>query len=302
MDYVIGIKDEFNQHVAEALDCQLVELEKHVFPDGELRPRILGETNLKGKKVLLINRTNSGSAYKPNQLLMETLFTVKNLNSLGAKVDLLLPYFPYAMQDKVFRPGEPHAAKYVLELLKSSGVNTLFVVCAHMQREQGTLKFAEGIIDAHSISVFKDLAENLKNYELENPVVIAPDFTSGESADKVAEALGASDSKAIHKKRDLDTNETIINEEDITGLEGLDVIIVDDIAETGGTMAKAIDLCKKRGAGKIICAAVHPVLAGDCLERIKNKGADFIATNTIDSEISKISVEHTLAEYIKKYD
>lgn len=302
MDYVIGVKDSFNQTIAEALGCKLIELEKHVFPDGELRPRMLVEENvLKDKEVLLVNRSKSGKEFRPNQLLVETLFTAKNLKSMGVKkLNVLLPYLVYAMQDKMFRLGEPHAAKYVLELLKDSGVDRLFIVCAHMQREEGKLTFAEGI-DTHTISVFKDIAKYLKeNYTLKDPVVIGPDFTSSGSAKDVADALGASDAAAIHKTRDLETYETSINEDDIAPLNGRDVVIVDDIAETGGTMAKAIELCKKRGAGKIVCAVVHPILAGECLERIKEKGADFIATNTLDSKISKIRVEETVAGYVKR--
>lgn len=293
--HVVGVKDEFNKKLAEELG-ELIELEKHVFPDGELRPRILGE-DLEGKEVLLVNRTGGGKDFNPNNMLLETLFTVKNLKSMGAKVNLLMPYFVYAMQDKVFRPGEPHAAKYVLELLKSAGVEKLFVVCAHMQRERGKLEFSE-TLDAYNISVFKDIAKHLKEKDLNDPIVIGPDFTSSESAGEVAELIGAK-STAIHKVRDLETGETEINEEDIEELEGRDVVIVDDIAETGGTMAKAVDLCKKRGAGKIICAVVHPVLAGNCLERIRGKGAEFIATNTLDSEISCISVEKTIAKQVQ---
>jgi ribose-phosphate pyrophosphokinase len=302
MDLVVGAKDEFNQKLAEFLGAGFVELEKHVFPDKELRPRVRGSVeDFKGKKVLLVNRSLAEKNFQPNTALMETFFTIKNLKSLGAaKVHVLLPYFFYGMQDKVFRKGEPHSALYVLQLLKSSGADSLFVVCSHMQRTQGELAFAKGIIKAHTISVWKDVAGFLKkNYELKNPIVIGPDFTSNKNAEEVAKLMGASDSTAIHKKRDLNTYETTIQEEDLKELKGRDVVIVDDIAETGGTMAKAIDLCKKRGAGKIVCAVVHPVLAGDCLERIGSKTSEFIATNTIQSKISKISVEETLAEYVK---
>lgn len=299
IDFVVGPIDNFSENIAKEFGAEFIELEKKVFTDFELRPRVLAEgKNFEGKNVLVVNRQKSGKDADPNKMLVELLFTTKNLSEKNAKVNVLMPYFVYAMQDKIFRAGEPLSAKYVLELLKNAGAKKVFVVSSHMQRKEGKLEYCDGV-ESYTISAFPVVGKYLKeNYQLNNPVVISPDLTAGDDAREVAETLGAS-VETIEKHRDVDTYEST-EKHNIQDLGGKDVVIVDDIAETGGTMAKAIGICKKNNAGKIVCAVVHPVLAGECLERITGAGADFVGANTIDSPISKISVEKIITDFIKK--
>jgi len=128
--------------------------------------------------------------------------------------------------------------------------------------------------------------------------VLGPDLTAGSGAEVVAEVLGAGESSALEKSRDTMVGDTETKGE-LPELGGRDVVIVDDIAATGGTMAKAVKMCQEKGAGKVICAVVHPVLALDCLNLIRNTGAVFVACNTIESAISRIHVEKKIAEFIK---
>jgi len=294
--FVVGVKDSFSKNIAQGLSAEFIELDAHRFGDNELRPRILLDgKDLSGQDVLLISRAKDQEEFKPNQMLVQTLFTLKNLTGLGANVSVLMPYLFYQMQDKVFRPGEPKSAEYVLELLKQNGCKKVFVVSSHMQREEGKLNF--GSIEAYNISGFPVLGEYLNTIGLDNPLVLGPDFTSGGDAEIVAKIVGG-EASAIKGIRDKDTGEKSITEEHIGVLKGRDVLIVDDIVEGGGTMTNAIKLCKAHGAGRIVAACVHSVIVGKCKERLKENEVELVATNSVDSEYSRIGVEQVIVRYM----
>jgi len=299
MDIVVGPKDGFSERIAEYLNLTFVPLHRRVFPDREICPRIVDA--IKGKSVLFVSRTSGADAFHPNRYLIELYLALTNLKSLGAKeLNILMPYFVYARQDKVFREGEVVSAKAVLDLLKNLGVKRFYTVTAHMQREEGKLRFYDEM-ECYTIDGFEEIGKYIKaKYNPENPLVLGPDLTASSGAETVAKVLGISESSALEKFRDRDTGATETKGE-LPELNGRDVIIVDDIAATGGTMSKAVSMCKEKGAGKIICAVVHPVLAQDCLNRIRNTGAEFIGCNTIESCISKVHVEKKIAEFIKQH-
>ena len=205
MDYVIGPKDGFSENLAKEFGCEYIEIERRVFPDFESMLRILmEEKNLKGKEVLLVSRQKSGKEANPNRYLIEMFFAVKNLAGMGANVNVLMPYFVYSMQDKVFRAGEPLSAAYTLEFFKNAGAKKLFVVSSHMQRKEGRLEYYKDL-EAYNISAFKTIAEYIKNnYELERPFVLGPDLTASADAQEVATVLGGS-TDSIKKTRDVET-------------------------------------------------------------------------------------------------
>jgi ribose-phosphate pyrophosphokinase len=212
------------------------------------------------------------------------------LKELGAdRIDVLMPYFVYSRQDKIFRQGEPLSAKYVLELMKSAGATGFYCISSHLHREEG--KF-DAAIPAFNISGFGAIADYLKILKLKNPMIIGPDKKSGLFAKEVAEILHC-ESTFLEKKRDLDTG----NVKTITKLDlsDRDAVIVDDIVSSGVTLINAIENLKN--PNKVICAVVHPVLTGDCLKRVSAK-SEFVACNTIDSPISKISVVERIANFI----
>jgi ribose-phosphate pyrophosphokinase len=209
-----------------------------------------------------------------------------------------MPYFPYARQDNIFRPGEPLSAKYVANLLEEAGAEAVYAVTVHLHRVgsfPGLFQKARGV----NISGFKSLAEVLKKVDLQNPYIIAPDEEAMVWAKEVAEYLGTEDYTAFIKERDVETGEikTTIKEIDI---EGRDAVVIDDIVSTGGTMANAVKAVKEMGARKVYSAFVHPVLVGNALDRIIGAGAnEVIAADTLIWEGSKASVVNQLVEEIK---
>lgn len=292
---VVG-KDEFSEALAGELGLGHIPFETRVFANFEVNPRImLGGKDLSGEKVLLVVRTKSQQEHGPNEMFIETLLLVRSLKELGAEPIVVWPWFIYSLQDKVFREGEPLSAKYLLDSLRDAGAIGFFTVSAHMDRTEGKMDYYKAI-PCYTMSGFKVIAEYLRG-EVKNPVVIGPDFTSDYSAKEVQAILGG-DSASIHKSRDRDTGETKIEKHDLANLDGRDVVIVDDMANTGGTLAKAIKLCKENGATNVISCVVHPVLAKNCLERVSAEG-EFLGTNTVDSPISKIDVVPAFAEFIR---
>ena len=292
---VVG-NDKFGEALAKGLGAEYVQFETRIFPNYEINPRImLGGKEVSGETALLTVRTGSQQEHDPNRMFMETLLLTKKLSELGAEVAVVWPWFAYSLQDKVFREGEPLSAKYVLDALADAGAKAFFTVSAHMDRREGKMGYYTRI-PCYTMSGFKAIANYLKG-KVSNPLVLGPDFTSGYSAKEVQSIIGG-EPAAIHKVRDRDTGETTVEESRIEGVNGRDVVIVDDIANTGGTLAKAIRLCKESGAKKVMSCVVHPVLAKSCLERVSAEG-DFIATDTIRSPISKISVVPALAEFIR---
>jgi ribose-phosphate pyrophosphokinase len=298
IEVIVGPKDRFSEALAKNLGVPFVELERIVFPDSEVKPKIAGIVSLAGKEVLLVNRTKAGIDFYPNRLLVELLFTLMNVRDAKAKrITVLVPYLIYARQDKVFLPGEPPSAKYVLGLLKAAGADALLTVTSHMQREEGEMNYFPAL-KAHNISAFPAIGAYLKaKYCLNNPLVVGPDMGTEKGAAEVAEALGAAGA-TLKKERDRVSGK--IQTKGQVEAKGRDVVIVDDIAASGVTLENAVKLCKQAGAGKVICAVAHAVLAGSCLQRVRGAGAELVATNTIDSEVSVIDVAGSIAGYIRK--
>jgi ribose-phosphate pyrophosphokinase len=294
---VVG-SDGFAESLASQLGAGFVRFETRVFPNSEINPRLmLDGRSVAGEKALLVVRTGSQDDHRPNRMLVETILLLRTLSQLGASPAVVWPWFAYSLQDKSFRDGEPRSAECVLDLLRDAGARAFFTVSSHMDRRDGAMGYYTKM-PCFTMSAFPLIAEHLRG-KVDRPLVIGPDFTSDFSAKEVSAALGG-ESSSVHKKRDKDTGETTITSHGITGVGGRDVVIVDDIANTGGTIAKAIKLCKENGAKRVISCVVHAVLAKDCLGRVSSEG-EFVACDTIDSPISKVTVVPRLAEFIKRH-
>lgn len=297
---VVGPEDEFNVVLSREIGARLVPIERRTFPDGEVCPRVMGRVS--GERVILSMRMKAGSC-RPNDYLTEILFTLRNLRKhMGAgPVSVLMPYFPYSRQDAIFREGEPLSSKYVVELLEDSGADSVLTVTAHLHR-LGDLKELSSKIDLLNLSGFKPLAWELMRLPLKDPFILGPDTESVNWAKELAEHYGTSDYDYLRKERDFSTGEIRTFVKSLE-LRGRDVVVVDDIVSTGGTMANALRAAKEMGASYLVAAFVHPVLVPGSLEKLIGAGADaLVATDTLEWVGSRATVVHVVAEALKSGD
>lgn len=280
------------EKVSKELDCEFVPIERKDFPDGEIYVRVPGEVD--GKEILVVQSTCS----PPNRNYMELFLTLDAVRDLGAeKISVAIPYLAYARQDKRFEPGEAVSLRTVSKLIESSGAQEIFLVDLHAHRIGSALDVFG--IPTHNLTAAHLLAEYAeKECSLSDPVFLGPDEEAKKWARRAGEAIDA-DWDFMVKKR-LDSKEVEITSRKL-GVENRDVVIIDDIISTGGTMVEAIQILLEQGAKNVYSACTHPVLSGDALGDIKAAGAEeVIATDTIESEVSKVSVAPVIAEAIRQ--
>jgi ribose-phosphate pyrophosphokinase len=287
---LIGPKTRLCLDLAHSLGCDFLEMDRRVFPDGEVNPRIMEAP----KEVLLVN-TLSSDRFDPNRYLLEYIFAIKNLTERGTEsIVVLMPYLPYSRQDAVFREGESFTSKYILELFRDLGVKTLFSVTFHLHRQQ-TGDFVPGIA-LHDVSGIDALRDYLmKRYiREEKPVFVAPDEEAGKWAQRIADPVNGE--VFIFEKRRNHATGAVETCGEIP--EGRNVIIVDDMISTGGTIRNAVEICRTFKSRKVVVCAVHGIFSQPPLRDID---IDIVTTNTIDNPCAAVDITPYLAEALSQY-
>ncbi len=261
------------------------------FPDGEKYVRITGDVN--GKTVAVIQ----SFYHQPDEFLIEYFLMVDTLKDLGAKRVLgVVPYFAYARQDERFKPGEAVSFKIVTKLIEEVGTDEIYTVDTHLHRVEQLSEIFR--IPAHNLTAVPLLAQYIKkNFELTNPIVIGPDEEAEQWAKVAAKQLEV-EYDVLEKER-LGPSEVRIKTRELD-VKNRDIVIVDDIISTGGTMVEAIKMLKEHGAKNIIAACTHPILVQNALTKIYQAGAlAVIGTDTVPSSISFVSVAPVIAEALR---
>jgi ribose-phosphate pyrophosphokinase len=278
--------------VAEDMHLKAGGIEVRRFPDGEKYLRVID--NVKDKNVAVIQSIH----HTPDELVFEYLLLVDALKDLGAnRVTAFIPYFAYARQDERFKPGEALSFKTVSKLMESVGTDEIYTIDMHQHR---VLKSSEVFkIPSHNLSAMPLLADYAKEtVELNNPLVIGPDAEAEQWAKIAAERL-QTDYDVFEKKRFGDANVEVRPRK--SSAKGREVLIVDDIISTGGTIVEATRILLSQGASKVAVACTHPILANGALEKILKAGVSSVfGTDTVPSPISKVSVAPLIASEIRK--
>jgi ribose-phosphate pyrophosphokinase len=280
------------EKVAQRLGVGLSKLEVRRFPDGEKYLRVLGDVS--GEEVAVIQSTY----HKPDEHLFEYFLLAETLRDLGAeKVTAVIPYFAYARQDERFNPGEAISFRTVAKLIEDVGTDEIYTIDMHLHRVHDISKMFK--IPAHNLSAIPLVAGYVKkNFKLSKLLVIGPDEEAKQWAKAAAETLKV-DHDVLEKRR-LGPEKVEIKPRRLD-VKGRDILIVDDIISTGGTIVETVKILRREGARKVIAACTHPVLVEDALTKIYEAGADaVIGTDTIPSPISHVSVAPIIAEALTK--
>jgi len=274
--------------VAWDLGENLSPIETRRFPDGERYIRIKGEVP---KEVVVIQSTG----YPQDENLMELFLLLKNLKSLGVeRTRVVIPYFGYGRQERRFKSGEAVSAVIVAELLEAAGASEIYSINLH---EKNIKEFFN--IPVHEISAMPMIA-NYINEQIDDPMIIGPDKGALGFAEEISGILKC-DCDYLDKTR-ISPEKVEMKPKNLD-VKGRDVVIIDDIISTGGTIVSASRILNDLGANKVIVGCVHPILVEDALLKIFAAGVDDVfATDTLKSDVSTISVAPLVAGYLKKFE
>lgn len=265
--------------VASLLGCDLIMTETKVFPDGEVYVRVESET--KGEKVVIIQSTPTNA---------DIVYLLQMMDACGdaEKLTVVIPYFGYARQDRKFQQGEAISARAIAKAIEADAVYTINL------HNESVLKFFS--CKAKNLDAAPLIGEFLKKMKLHRPLIIAPDDGAASLAKNAA--LG-SDWDVLEKKR-VTSYKVEISTKKMDAADR-DVVIIDDIISTGGTIAEAARLLKGWKVRDIYVACVHPVLAADSTIKLSSAGVKkLIATDTIEKDVSVVSVAPLIARALKK--
>lgn len=269
--------------ISNYLNIPLVDSIISKFSDGEIRVQI--NESVRGSHVFVIQSTNP-----PAENLLELIFIIDTLRRASAeKITAVIPYYGYARQDKKDAPRVPISSRVVANLLTAAGVSRIMVLELHAEQIQGF--FNVPVDHLYSSPVFVE--HLLKNEELENTVVVSPDAGRVNRARSLAKKLNNLPIAIIDKRRNMPNQSEVMH---VVGeVRDKDVLMVDDIVDTAGTLTMAAEALKFNGAKKIIACVTHPLLSGDAVAKLKNSPIDKLYTTDSvilpeEKKIEKIEV------------
>ncbi|CCH78338.1 phosphoribosylpyrophosphate synthetase [Nostocoides japonicum T1-X7] len=264
---------ELAQEVAAQIGTELVPTSAYDFANGEIYVRY--EESVRGSDAFVIQSHTTPI----NECIMEHLLMVDALKRASAKrITVVLPFYGYARQDKKHRGREPISARLVADMFKAAGADRLMAVDLHTDQIQG---FFDGPVD--HLFAQPVLAEHVqKYYGHEELAVVSPDAGRIKVAEQWSRTLGGAPLAFIHKTRDIHQPNVSIANRVVGDVRGRICVLVDDMIDTGGTIAKACEALMKDGAKGVVMAATHAILSDPATQRLKECGAlEVVVTNTL---------------------
>lgn len=278
------------------LKLPLGNVEAYNFADGEIFCQI--EENVRGSDVFIIQPT----CRPVNENLMELLIMLDAFKrSSASRVSAVIPYYGYARQDKKDRPRVPITAKLVADLISRAGADRILTMDLHAAQIQGFFDVPVDHLFAAPV-----LLEAIRKLEIPDLTLVSPDAGGVERTRAVAKRLGAG-LAIVDKRREAPNQAKVMHV--IGDVKGRNVLLVDDIIDTAGTLHWTVEALKDNGAERILAAGIHAVLSGPAIERIQNSPLEkVLITNTTPLEdklaqsdkLVPLSVAPLLGEAIRR--
>jgi ribose-phosphate pyrophosphokinase len=264
---------ELAAEVAKHLDVTVTPQSSYDFANGEIFVRF--EESVRGCDAFVIQSHSAPI----NEQIMEQLLMVDALKRASAKrITVVMPFWGYSRQDKKHRGREPISARLIADMFKTAGAHRIMTVDLHTAQIQG---FFDGPVD--HLFALPVLAEYIKRtYPDQRLAVVSPDSGRVRLAERWADTLGGTPLAFIHKTRDpRRPNEAKANR--VVGeVDGRLCVVIDDMIDTGGTVAKTVEILRKEGASDVIVAATHGILSGKAPQLLEDCGAcEVIFTDTL---------------------
>jgi ribose-phosphate pyrophosphokinase len=282
------------REIAEYVGVPLGQASVTSFPNGETAVKI--NENIRGRDIFIVQPT----APPTNQNLMELLIMIDAARRASAqRITAVMPFYGYARQDRKDQPRVPITAKLVANLLTAAGANRVLCMDLHAQQIQGFFDIPVDHLYAAPV-IYRHLAQ----LKLDNLIVVSPDVGGMKQASAYSQRLHSG--LAIVAKRR--TSATSVESQYLVGeVDGRDVLMVDDLTETAGTLTAAAKLLKEKGAKRVIAAVSHCLLTDTAVSRLQNSDIDeLITTNSTvvrqvpGFKLTVLSVANILGEAIKR--
>ena len=257
--FALSANKDLASRVAKKLGMQLGDVHLETFPSGEIMA--CPSFTIRGKRVFIIEST----CPPVNTHIMETLIFIDALKRASAReINVIIPYFGYARQDRKSKPREPISSKLVADLFVTAGANRIVTFDLHAVQTQGFFSCLED--DLSAVSLLAYTVKHDKSVNPHNLVVVSPDHGGVVRARRFAEVLNNTSIAIIDKRRNAERQAEVMNI--IGDVKGKDCLIVDDMLDTAGTAIAAKDALIKAGGQKIMMAVTHPVLSNPAYERL----------------------------------
>jgi ribose-phosphate pyrophosphokinase len=282
-----GASKDLAKRLARKLKAVYIETETKIFPDGESKITL---RKIPKKSVILVVQ----STYPPvDTNLLQALSIISQVRKISSRTFAIIPYMGYARQDKQFLSGEVITMSVVAKMLQSAGAKKVIVVDIHSNTALNHFN-----IPTENVSAVPELANYFKKLNLKNPLVVSPDM-GGSSRSKKFASLLKTDFIVLKKHRDRKTGSVSIQTAKMD-VQGKDLILVDDIISTGGSIIKAAQFLKKQKCKRVFVACTHGLLVEGAEKKIRKAGVSrIISTNTIPGNTSKVDVSGILAKSVQ---
>ncbi|HEU04606.1 MAG TPA: ribose-phosphate pyrophosphokinase [Nitrosopumilus sp.] len=281
------VSEGLAKKLAKKIRAKYVKSELRVFPDGESKINIRAKPK-KGKIIVV------QSTFPPvDSNMIQALALISKAKQYSPNVIAVIPYLGYARQDQEFLPGEIVTIKVIANLFKASGASKIIVVDIHSKIALKQFK-----IPSKNVSAVPELVKYFKKLRLKEPLVVSPDLGGTARAKEFAKHF---ETKfiSLKKQRNRKTGKVLIKSSNHKEVKGRDLVLVDDMISTGGSIIKATQFLKKQKCKRVFVACTHALLMNNAEKKIRKAGvSEIISTNTIPGKTSKVDVSSSIAKMI----